>query len=103
MFAMAGLIINKSPFISFSSHELTAIWEDTISSTQSQLLDTLIIGIHSKLVDFQQDFWVKLSVIEGDIDLDKYKDWLVKIIVYLEKEELKIVKRKKHKKHLQVT
>ena len=90
-----GLIINKSPFISFSSHELTAIWEDTISSTQSQLLDTLIIGIHGKLMDFEQNFWEKLSVIEEDIDLEKYKDWLVKLIVYLEKEEIRIVKRKK--------
>ena len=34
-----GLQINKCPFILFSSHELSAMWEDTISSTEEQLLD----------------------------------------------------------------
>ena len=48
-------------------------------------------------MDFEQNFWNKLSLIEEEIYLEKYKDWLVKLIVYLEKEEIKIVKRKKKK------
>ena len=38
----AGLQLNKTPFISFDNDELTATWQDTINSTQEQLLETLL-------------------------------------------------------------
>ena len=52
---MSSLIIqiNKNLFIKFQSEEVTAFWETTIASTEKQLLESLLIGISEKMVDFE--------------------------------------------------
>ena len=73
------------------------MWEDTLQSTQSDLLDTLIIGINEKLLWFEQMFWDGVAEIEKNTDLDELVDWFVKVIIYLEKNERTLIKRKKQK------
>ena len=94
-----GLVVDKKPFISFISHELVANLEDTIQSTQSQLLDTLIIGIYEKFVSFQNDFWQRLYILEEEVKYDVFEEWLVKLVVYIENLEKRVLKRKKVKLH----
>jgi len=52
-----GLLINKSPFISFISDDIETHWKDTIKSTESMLLETLIYGINDKRQNFEICFW----------------------------------------------
>ena len=93
------LVVEKKPYISFISYELVANWEDTIQSTQSQLLDTLIIGIYEKFVSFQNDFWERLYILEEEVKEDVFEEWLVKLVVYIENLEKRVQKRKKAKRH----
>ena len=73
------------------------MWEDTLQSTQFDLLDTLIIGINKKLLWFEQMFWDGVPEIEKNTDFDELVDWFVKVIIYLEKNERTLIKRKKQK------
>lgn len=93
----SGLRIEKKPFISFVSDQLVAHWEDTINSTQSQLLETLIYGVFEKLIEFEEHFWEEISVMMTEVNLDDLERWLVKVYVFLEKQERKILKRKRKK------
>ena len=93
----SGLLLNKKPFISFVSDQIVAHWEDTINSTQSQLLETLLYGIFEKLIEFEEVFWSELSTLMKETDLEIMEKWFVKLYVYIEKEERKIIKRKKKK------
>ena len=82
-----GLQLNKTPFISFINEELSATWEDTIKSTQEQLLETLLMGIVEKLTNFEIE----------STDMEEFSDWLVKLMVHLEKLEKDTQRRKKRK------
>ena len=73
------------------------MWEDTLQSTQSDLVDMLIIGINEKLLWFEQMFWDGVAEIEKNTDLDELVDSFVKVIIYLEKNERTLIKRKKQK------
>ena len=92
-----GLQLNKTPFISFINEELQATWEDTIKSTQEQLLETLLIGIVEKLTNFEIEFWDGLSKTLERTDMEEFSDWLVKLIVHLEKLEKDTQRRKRRK------
>lgn len=82
-----GLLIDKEPFIKFENKELTAIWVDTIESTQRQLLDTLIVGIHGKLLDYEICFWRDLKKTQEETEEESFNDWWVKFFLYFEKQE----------------
>jgi len=49
-----GLLLNKKPFISFITDDLEASWEETIKSTERQLLETLILGINEKRIALEE-------------------------------------------------
>ena len=98
-----GLQINKSPFISFETGDITALWEETIQSTEIQLMDMLLVGIAEKMITFESEFWGHMETIESETkDHDDLLEWWVKMIKFLEKEERKTMetKRKKLKKLL---
>ena len=92
-----GLQITKQPFISFESKELTALWEQTIWSSSKQLLETLIFGIHEKLLDFESDFWIDVKRLRDNLDQEKFEDWIIQLMVYLEDQQRLSVKKKRHK------
>ena len=92
-----GLIIKQRPFISFNCAEFDAFWEETVKSTQEKLLDTLILGIHDKLLDFELKFWDGVKEIVDNVDAENVSEWFVKLLIELEREERIIKKRKKKK------
>ena len=92
-----GLVVNKRPFISFSSDELTAAWKETLQATQATLIETLIVGIFRKLTDFEIDFWEEMCRVVERSTEEEFSDWAVKLLVYLEKHE-KRCREKKCKK-----
>ena len=92
-----GLKIEKKPFISFTSHEINAVWKDVINSTQHQLLETLIYGIHEKLSNFEVEFWKGVLEYAKEVDMEALEGWFVGLYCHLEKEEKEILKRKRKK------
>ena len=93
----SGLVLKKRPFISFVSKELIASWEETIQTSQSQLLETLLMGINEKLIDFERTFWSDLTDIVKTVENDQLECFLIKLCVHLEKEEKRVYKRKKER------
>ena len=84
----SGLVINKKPFIEFSNHEMDIFWKSTVEATEQQLLETLIVGVHEKMTFFEIKFWDGLKEIVKDIDRENVIDWLVKLLIVLEKEKI---------------
>ena len=94
----SGIQIKNQSFIQFDSADITALWHSTIESTEKQLLDQLLIGIHEKMINFEINFWKELGEIEEKTeDFDDILDWWVKLVRYFEKEERRITTRKKKK------
>ena len=93
----SGLKLDRIPFISFVSNELIATWETTLKVTQDQLLETLLCGIFEKLTWFENMFFDGLLKVLESTETDEFKEWLVKLLVHLEKLEKRICKRKKQK------
>ena len=93
-----GLQIKKNAFIEFDSNEMCVFWNQTIASTERDLLETLIIGVVDKMIGFEITFWEKLCAIEESVkDFDDVLDWWVKLVRFLSKEEKNIIKRKRKK------
>ena len=65
----SGIQIKKESFIEFKSKELIASWKDTTESSERQLLDTLLLGIAEKMIDFEIEFWKTLEQLEKDTEL----------------------------------
>ena len=105
----AGLCIKKDPFIKFESDDLHVMWKNVITTTQEQLLDMLCIGISNRNVKLTKSFWKEIDNLEKVGKCDAYKDWLVKLVIHIEKRQKKIIKVKLKKlckltkvnKHLQ--
>ena len=94
----SGLQIRNKSFIRFDSPDIIATWESTIESTQRNLLDSLLVGLHEKMINFEISFWNELSELEEKTsDFDNILDWYVKLIKYFNKEEETITKRKRKK------
>ena len=92
-----GLNINKTPFISFENKGIKALWEETINNTEESLLETLLIGISSKLFDFENNFWKIFKQTENDLSEDDFLSWWVKLMNYLQKLEKRLIKKKRQK------
>ena len=85
----AGLQIKNEAFIKFDSKDMSVFWDQTISSTEQSLLETLLYGIVGKLVNFEIHFWNSLPELEENTqNFDDIIDWWVKLVRYLEKEEI---------------
>jgi len=89
----SALMLDKKPFISFVSDKLIASWEDAISSTQHQLLETLLVDIMEKLMNFETELWLEVVEIVNAVNHEDLERWL---FVHIEKEE-NILKRKRIK------
>ena len=55
------------------------------------------IGISEKLFNFIDVFWKEIDVLEKEEKIELYKDWLVKVLIHLEKKQKNIIKVKKKK------
>ena len=63
-----------------------------ITTTQEQLLDMLCIGISNRLFKLTDLFWKEIDILEKAEKCDIYKDWLVKMVIHIEKRQKKIIK-----------
>ena len=95
----SGLNIRKKPFIEFETSDLKVFWNETIKKTEENLLEALCIGICERLLTIEETFWAKLRYLEKHQESEDLKEWLVKLVVHLEREIDGIRgKRKKLKK-----
>jgi len=78
--------------------DLEAVWDSTIKFTQEQLLETLLFGIEEKRSSVEEKFWSEVKVFAEERDVDSLILWISNLIIDLEHEERKILKRKKKKK-----
>ena len=56
-----GLKITNVPFISFVMGNNKISWHNTTTSTEKDLLETLILGIEGKRIWLEERFWDELS------------------------------------------
>ena len=93
----AGLNIWKKLFIESETSDLKVFWNETIRKTEENLLEALCIRICERLFTVEEKFWAELRFLEKQQESKDLKEWMVKLIVHLEKEIEKIIKRKRKK------
>ena len=94
---LAGLNIRKKPFIEFETNDLNVFWNETIKKTEENFLEALCIGICERLFTIEEKFWAELRYLEKQQESEDLKDWLVKLVVHLEREIERIIRRKRKK------
>ena len=93
----AGLSISKKHFIEFETEELKVFWKETLIQSEKDLLETLCIGICVRLNSIEGRFWSELQQLQENNTDDHFKDWLVKLLIHLEKKIKKTTKTKRKK------
>ena len=91
----AGLNIWKKPFIEFETSNLKIFWNETIKKTEENLLEALCIRICERLFTIEEKFWAESSYLEKQQESEDLKDWLVKLVVHLERENKRIRRKRK--------
>ena len=84
----------KSIFHLSEAEDIGAIWENTLRSAESELLDTLIVGIADRMIQFELEFWDGMYKPEETMDTDDLIAWWVESVKFLEREEETNLKRK---------
>ena len=92
-----GLSIRKKPYIEFESDELKVFWKETIINTEKDLLEALCVGICERMFNIEKKFWDELYQLEKNNDNINFKEWLVKLLIHLEKRMKNITKKKRKK------
>ena len=92
-----GLKITNVPFISFVTEDIKISWHNIITSTEKDLLETLILGIEDKRTWLKETFWDELRDILEDLAADDLVDWFLKVLNYLDKQKNLDSKRKRKK------
>ena len=92
-----GLTIRKKLFIEFEISDLKVFWNETIKETEENLLEALCIGICKSLFTIEEKFWTELRYLEKQQESEDLEDWLVKLVVHLEREIELIIRRKRKK------
>ena len=92
-----GLKITNVPFISFVTDDIKVFWNNTTTSTEKDLLETLILGIEDKRIWLEKKFWDELRDILEDSGADDLIDWFLKVLNHLDKQKKLDSKRKRKK------
>ena len=90
----AGLDMQKKRFIEFETNDLKVFWNETIKKTEENLLEALCIGVCERLFAIEEKFWAELRCLEKQQESEDLKDCLVKLVVHLEREIERIIRRK---------
>ena len=56
-----------------------------------------MIGISSKLFEFEDKFWKLVEQTENELSEDDFLSWWVKLVHYLQKLENRLIKKKRQK------
>ena len=92
-----GLSIRKKSFIEFESDELKMFRKETIVNTENDLLEALCVGICERMFNIEKTVWDELYQLEKNNENVNFKEWLVKLLIHLEKKMKKIIKIKRKK------
>ena len=87
----------KKSFIEFETEDLKVFWKETLIQSEKDLQETLCIGICERLNNIEGRFWAEVQQLQESNRDDNFKDWLVKLLVHLEKKIKKIAKTKRKK------
>ena len=82
----AGLNIRKKPFIEFETSDVKVFWNETIKKAEESLLVGLCTEICERLFTIEETFWAELRYLEKQEESEDLKNWLVKLVVHLERE-----------------
>ena len=93
----AGLSISKKPFIEFETEDLKVLWKEALIQSEKDLLETLCIGICERLTNIEGRFWAELQQLQENNTDGHFKEWLVRLLIRLEKKIKKITKTKRKK------
>ena len=93
----SGLNIRKKPFIEFESDDLKVFWQEALAKTERDLLEALCVGICERMFTLESKFWKELQDLEEKHGREEFKEWLVKLMVHLEKKVKKVSKTKQRK------
>ena len=93
----AGLNIRKKPFIEFKTSDLKVFWNETIKRSEENLLEALCTGVCERLFTIEKKFWAELRYFEKEQESEDLKEWLVKLIVHLEREVERIIRKNRKK------
>ena len=93
---LAGLNIQKKLFIEFEASDLKVFLNET-KKTEGNPFRSSMHLICERLLTIEEKFWVELSFLAKQQESEDLKEWLVKLILSLEKEIEKIIKRKRKK------
>ena len=92
-----GLKITNVLFISFVTKDIKISWHNITTSTEKDLLETLILEIEDKRIWLKETFWDELRDILEDSAADDLVDWFLKVLKYLDKQK-KLDRKRKRKK-----
>ena len=92
-----GLSIRKKPFIELESDELKVFWKETLENTEKDLLEALCVGICERMFSIEKKFWDELYQLEMNTENENFNEWLVKLLIHLERKMKKIIKVKRKK------
>ena len=73
------------------------MWKETVIRSEKDLLEILCIGICEKLNNIERRFWAEVQQLQESKTDDHFKDWLIKLLVHLEKKIKKNTKTKRKK------
>ena len=63
---LGGSKITNVPFVNFVTDDIKFFWHNTSTSTEKDLLETLILGIEDKRIWLEEKFWDELRDILED-------------------------------------
>ena len=90
----SGLKIRNTPFVQFEDGVIQVEWDKTIDRCENELVETLLLGLSDKMLSFEEKFWTFLLETEERTDVDKFTEWWVKLMQFLEKDEHQLKKKK---------
>ena len=83
----------KKPLIEFEMEDLKLFWKEIQIKSEKVLLEALRIGICERLNNIEVRFWAEVQQLQESNTDDHFKDWLVKLLVHLEKKTKKLRKQ----------
>ena len=72
-------------------------WKGTIENTEKDLLEALCVGICKTMFSIKKRFGTSYINCKKNTDNENFKEWLVKLLIPLERKMKKIIKVKRKK------
>ena len=73
-------------FKKLKTEYLKVFWKKTITRSEKNFLEALCIGLYYRLNNMEAKFSTEVQQLQQRHTGDRFKDWLVKLLVHLEKK-----------------